>query len=551
MTDEQGVDDTDSDATEQAIAAALVAAMLSTDPSSGESQTKPVFGWLAVLRSTMGGVLSAFTMRVAVSFMRSTGAAEPVWIPQARKRADEVSERVLVRLAGQIEDKVAELTVGVGDGAGPTPPPVEKLTPDEINRRIRIGGDLLAREVVTGARESVRFELATDLGAVRKTWRTRRDSKVRPTHGGLEGNSIPIGQPFVTFTGSMLMFPQDPSAPIGETAQCRCVPGSAVIQPVGELWALARFWWDGGLADVELESGRVLTGTPNHPVLTEHGWVALGQLHPGDNLVTLEGVSAGHPHEHDAHPTVEQVFQSLSAALPDSLQQRVDGSGFDFHGDRPGEEVDVVHTERGLRDHLDPALPEALLQFVLAGADPALVTRRQSGAGEAGHGVPAVAGGVAPPGREGVRFGDAPDGDPLPEQPSADRAPADSEPPGQTELALPGRVRLGDGATRPAQAGRSVGVGTAGAAQRDPGAPRQLVDVAGRGAVLRRDGADDSPGEVVGKDRVVSVRRRAWSGHVYSPSTGSGCYTTDFTMVVSQNCRLAYRIPGRIGELPG
>ena len=57
---------------------------------------------------------------------------------------------------------------------------------------------------------------------VTKTWRTKRDSRVRPSHGGLEGEQVQYDDRFRTFTGHNLRFPGDPTAPISETANCRC-----------------------------------------------------------------------------------------------------------------------------------------------------------------------------------------------------------------------------------------------------------------------------------------------------------------------------------------
>lgn len=79
-----------------------------------------------------------------------------------------------------------------------------------------------SRAAIVGGRESARFEVAEGLGAVYKVWRTRRDARVRATHGGLEGNKIPLGNEFITFEGHHLRFPRDPKAPLSETAECRC-----------------------------------------------------------------------------------------------------------------------------------------------------------------------------------------------------------------------------------------------------------------------------------------------------------------------------------------
>lgn len=59
------------------------------------------------------------------------------------------------------------------------------------------------------------------VGAPTKTWRTRRDDRVRDTHRILNNKSIPIDDEFVT-GGIGLRFPGDPLAPASLTINCRC-----------------------------------------------------------------------------------------------------------------------------------------------------------------------------------------------------------------------------------------------------------------------------------------------------------------------------------------
>lgn len=233
-TANQGVDEADTDSTEQAVAAAVAAAILSTDPGS-ESQAEPVAGWLGVIESAVGAVLLAFAMRVATALLRSTTASEPVWIDQARRRAKEAADDRVRLLAAQVEDVTRDLKgLRVVTPTDDRPPGDNEVTTGELTRRVKVDADLLGTDATVGVRELTRLLLAEDLGATYKGWRTRRDNRVRATHGGLEGNFIPLGQPFVTITGAMLMHPHDPTAPIGETARCRCKLAYRIPRKIGE-----------------------------------------------------------------------------------------------------------------------------------------------------------------------------------------------------------------------------------------------------------------------------------------------------------------------------
>lgn len=60
---------------------------------------------------------------------------------------------------------------------------------------------------------------------IEKTWRSKRDEKVRLSHSLMNGQKVAQDQPFASPHGSLLMFPCDASlgAPLSERARCRCV----------------------------------------------------------------------------------------------------------------------------------------------------------------------------------------------------------------------------------------------------------------------------------------------------------------------------------------
>lgn len=81
--------------------------------------------------------------------------------------------------------------------------------------------DLLAGMVATAVVNAAMLAAAAWAGWSSKTWQTRQDSRVRDAHRTLQGETVPLGEPFVT-AGHKLQFPGDPSAPVGLRARCRC-----------------------------------------------------------------------------------------------------------------------------------------------------------------------------------------------------------------------------------------------------------------------------------------------------------------------------------------
>lgn len=97
------------------------------------------------------------------------------------------------------------------------------LSPD----RMRKTAEDLAKRTHQTLWNATEFYAAEEVGWPRKTWHSKKDTRVRATHAFLgspkyEFHTVDIGQPFITIDGNALRYPGDPLAPIEETARCRC-----------------------------------------------------------------------------------------------------------------------------------------------------------------------------------------------------------------------------------------------------------------------------------------------------------------------------------------
>lgn len=197
------------DQTDQALAAIaiVVAEMIAAQGSDADDNTPLVVAWLPALQSTAGVVLLQYLLRTTEAFTTAAGVPKGRMGPRIREVASKATERATERALEVLAATVPELAAL---------PPVERTV------QTRIDAGKVARAMVVGAKEETRWEVAHDLGAVYKVWRTRQDTKVRSTHGGLEGNKIPLANSFVTHDLNEIRFPHDPMAPLSETAGCRC-----------------------------------------------------------------------------------------------------------------------------------------------------------------------------------------------------------------------------------------------------------------------------------------------------------------------------------------
>jgi len=129
----------------------------------------------------------------------------------------------------------------------------------------------------------------------------------------------------------------------------RClVPESLVAGP--GIRALVSRRYEGDVVTVGLASGQFVTVTPNHPVLTDRGWVAAQFIQEGDNVVCGsfgQGAAPGvGPDEYQVPTLIEQI----PCALGMNRLASVPATAKDFHGDGRGSDVYVVWTNGLLGD---------------------------------------------------------------------------------------------------------------------------------------------------------------------------------------------------------
>lgn len=64
-----------------------------------------------------------------------------------------------------------------------------------------------------------------------QTWHTNIDGRQRDSHGAMDGQEQPLGQPFISGNGIRLRYPGDSSAPAREVVSCRCVVSRQFLAP--------------------------------------------------------------------------------------------------------------------------------------------------------------------------------------------------------------------------------------------------------------------------------------------------------------------------------
>lgn len=382
-------------------------------------------------------------------------------------------------------------------------------------------------------------------------WISSLDRRQCPACWAMHGTEWPVDQP-------------------GPWGHQQCIPAGAEVFGPGVVASTTR-WFVGQLVEITTEQGRRLSVTPNHPVLTTQGWVNAGELHQGHHVVTAA------PRERDVSAAGTDPDHYQSPALIEDVARSFDGPGtvgsvvvpttpVDFHGDGAGSEVHVVRADRALLDDVktgraqplghgaffrgDVGVPGQPRRAVLP-RDGHLAELLESlghapgGGLGGGHDLPVLLRG-AQAGLQPVAFGHGPQGHARVGQAAVDQAARPAERLGDGVARFTGQVAAHDVVRVDAGAGHHRG-GDLLAAEGVPlgdGAEQaaffEMADEDGRAETVPGRGDIGRFAGQVGTDRVVDVRRRDFSGHVYNLQTVDGWYAAN--EIVTHNCRCA-RMP--------
>ena len=282
--------------------------------------------------------------------------------------------------------------------------------------------------------------------------------------------------------------------------------------------------YTGPLVIITTALGHELTGTPNHPVLTDEGWVALGSLREGQQVVSrldAQWVASSDPHVDDEPAPIAEIVRTL-ALLPTSVAERIEGVRMDFHGDGTEGQIDVVlaggEFEAWRAAAFDePTLKDARLRrdlewSLLTGTCPIEQLRlaRLSAAVESGHT------GAESAHARAIGFGS---------HPAQARVIA-----GRAELPVPAALAI---------ANVTQGLTFTGRAPHQSTASEFAFEARHAHADRKRNGRQSSLTGQVTLDRIIDVRRTdAGRGrHVYNLQTASGYYFAN--SIVTHNCQEA------------
>jgi hypothetical protein len=135
--------------------------------------------------------------------------------------------------------------------------------------------------------------------------------------------------------------------------------------------------YDGPIITIQTASGKRLTVTPNHPILTRNGYVPAHTIKHGDNLVSTRGTqilprtvgSSGSKLNVDYSPAlIEEIFSSLLRRR--NITAKMMPTPVHFHGDGRfmNGDIDIVNADRFLGDSTYTLTDEPRIQHKIGSA---------------------------------------------------------------------------------------------------------------------------------------------------------------------------------------
>lgn len=143
-------------------------------------------------------------------------------------------------------------------------------------------------------------------------------------------------------------------------AHINCLPGDSLVLARSGVNAASKRWYEGELVRITTASNRVLTCTPNHPILTTAGWVAAKDVDKVGNVICdggREWVGGSIHHDDDGISSIHDVVESFRRRSG-VMAAEVPVTAPNFHGDGANSDVAVIWTDSELRSAWMPALPE-------------------------------------------------------------------------------------------------------------------------------------------------------------------------------------------------
>jgi hypothetical protein len=202
-----------------------------------------------------------------------------------------------------------------------------------------------------------------DAGLGMYIWSTSGDERVRTSHIELDNKLCRWDDASVySEDGGKIWKPRPEGwAHVHPGEDIQCFPGSTKVASFFDNQRIYRRSYHGTLTKLITPKGEI-NCTPNHPVLTDKGWIPADRVNIGDSIVKIkrESFLGTGTNPENTETSFDELFSFFSVMF---APERVGIGNGDFHGDISVEqEVDIITPKSVLRDYIKPGVNKAFLQ---------------------------------------------------------------------------------------------------------------------------------------------------------------------------------------------
>lgn len=297
-----------------------------------------------------------------------------------------VSQQIKTKKAVRWEKQKIQSVMMQGIVQGESIPTIAARLSEEVAMMDYKAAVRNARTMATNAQNAGRYDAYERLqnNGVDLTleWAATLDDRTRHEHRLMHGQRRDVGEPFVV-DGIEIMYPAQTGdfmgvreSDIPQSLIWNCFTGDNTVDVNSQIVKSYKHEYSGELITIETASGINFTCTPNHPILTRFGWIPAAELHKGDDLLVTSPVDHGAVRRDGNVDHVHASFEALHETL--SNLGRVDQrpmTDFNFHGDVPTSNVEVVSQERLLRGCIDTGISQGFYESVLKNANPLVFSK--------------------------------------------------------------------------------------------------------------------------------------------------------------------------------
>ena len=128
-----------------------------------------------------------------------------------------------------------------------------------------------------------------------------------------------------------------------------CLLGDALISTCSKISSVSRRIYQGEIIVIHTARGNIIRCTPNHPILSDAGFIRAKDIKKGHNLVCDNGLKFIPISENKNHKVarIEDIFSSFRESS-EMFSRTMKTSPEDFHGDVTNEEVNIISANRKL-----------------------------------------------------------------------------------------------------------------------------------------------------------------------------------------------------------